>query len=391
MATIFVSYNRRSEVIAQVLVRDIEALGHTAWFDQELSGGQAWWDQILARVRDCNVFVFVLNPESLDSTACKREYGYAADLGKPILPVLASGDVSTNLLPPALTQIQYVDYRNQDRDSAFRLARALATVPPSNALPDPLPDPPKAPLSYLGGLAERIEGSLALSYEDQSALVVDLKRGLRDPETAHDAWTLLERLRKRRDVYATFDKEIEEIADLRRTMRKVPSDPPVASRTEAPRHETWQKTWETVSEPIEGKLLASQKPQPLSPLPISTSTDRKPAWRERIREARNLAFTGIAIGLLCMVVNSVRFRYGYMSLLLYQPWYLLALGGAIAGAITGMDRKGIVAARVAMAVVAVLVLVAWPFYGPVVFRLGILVPPMGGVIGMYITKRKVRM
>ena len=90
MANIFISYNRQSETVVRTLSEDIEALGHTVWFDQELSGGKEWWDQILASVRDCDVFVFVLDPESLESKACKLEYGYAADLDKSILPVLVS-------------------------------------------------------------------------------------------------------------------------------------------------------------------------------------------------------------------------------------------------------------------------------------------------------------
>ena len=138
MPNIFISYTRQSEAIARTLANDIEALGNTVWFDQELSGGQAWWDQILVSVRDCDVFVFVLTPEALKSTACKLEFGYAADLGKPIVPVLVSAGVSTNLLPPALSQIQFVDYRNQDRD---------ATIPPPQPLPDPLPASPEAPIS----------------------------------------------------------------------------------------------------------------------------------------------------------------------------------------------------------------------------------------------------
>jgi hypothetical protein len=113
-------------------------LGHTVWFDHELTGGQVWWDQILAKVRDCDVFIFVLNPEALKSTACKREYSYAHDLGKPILPVLVAEGVRTNLLPSALSQIQFVDYLKQDRDAAIRLARALTATP----APQPLPMSP---------------------------------------------------------------------------------------------------------------------------------------------------------------------------------------------------------------------------------------------------------
>ena len=222
MANLFISYTRQSEAIARTLANDIEALGNTVWFDQDLSGGQAWWDQILATVRNCDVFVFVLDPEALNSTACKREFGYAADLGKPILPVLVSGGVSTNLLPPALSKIQFVDYRKQDHDAAIRLARALTTIPPPKPLPEPLPASPEAPISYLGSLAEQIETTSTLSFEKQSALVVDLKRSLRAPETADDARTLLESLRNRRDLFANIAEEVDEVLG---SSRKAPVAP----------------------------------------------------------------------------------------------------------------------------------------------------------------------
>jgi len=230
MANIFLSYHRRSEKVAKALASDLQALSHSVWFDQELSGGQIWWDQILASVRECDVFVFVLDPESLKSEACKREYGYAANLGKPVLPVVMAEGVSINRLPPALSKIQFVDYGVQDRDTAFRLARALTSVPPPGPLPDPLPDPPEVPLSYLGSLTERVETTNALSHEDQSDLVLDLKRGLRDPETADDSRELLQTLRKRRDLFAPIAEEIDELL--------VGSEPPMVvpptAETETP-------------------------------------------------------------------------------------------------------------------------------------------------------------
>ena len=175
MPKIFISYNRQSQAAASSLVRDIESLGHVVWFDQELSGGQDWWDQILGMVRDCDVFVFVLDPKSLASTACKREFGYAAMLGKSILPVLVAEGVSTNLLPPELSRLQFIDYRKQDRDSAFGLAKALANTPPSKPLPDVLPPPPEVPVSYLGGLTRQIDTASHLSYEEQSAVGAALR------------------------------------------------------------------------------------------------------------------------------------------------------------------------------------------------------------------------
>ena len=211
MSNVFISYSRQNETAAKTLADDIESLGHTVWFDQELSGGQVWWNQILEEIRECHVFVFAVSSDALNSVACKREFGYAADLDKPILPVVIADEVSANLLPPALSQIQLVDYRDHDRDTAFRLARAFNTLPSSNPLPDPLPPPPEVPVSYLAGLKERVETTSALDYEEQSALLLDLKRSMRDPETTDDARVLLRRLRTRRDLLATIADEINEL------------------------------------------------------------------------------------------------------------------------------------------------------------------------------------
>jgi hypothetical protein len=211
MSKAFISYNRDSQDIARNLVEDVKNLGYTVWFDRELSGGQAWWDRILAIIRDCDVFVFVLDPNGLNSVACRREFGYASALGKPVLPVLVADGVSTNLLPPELSRLQVIDYRKQDRQSAISLARALAGLPPAQPIPDPLPPPPEIPVSYLGGLRRKIEMSPTLTYDEQSALVLDLRRGLRDSKTAADSRILLEGLRKRRDLFAAMAEEIDEL------------------------------------------------------------------------------------------------------------------------------------------------------------------------------------
>jgi hypothetical protein len=216
MSKIFISYSRQSEAMAKILVNDFESLGHDVWFDRELSGGQVWWDHILDNIRGCDVFVFLLDPKALNSTACQREWGYAKHLGKLILPVLAADGVSINLLPPELSQIQYVDYRKQDRSTAFSLARALASIPPAKPLPDPLPPPPEVPVSYLGGLARKIDNAATLSYEEQSALLTDLRTSFRDAAIADDSRALLEKLRKRRDLFATIAAEIDDLLGRQR-------------------------------------------------------------------------------------------------------------------------------------------------------------------------------
>jgi hypothetical protein len=373
MSDIFISYSRHSEAIARTLANDIEELGHTVWFDQELSGGQAWWHQILTRIRDCQVFVFVLDPKALNSTACKREYGYAADLGKSILPVRVAEDMSTNLLPPALSQIQFVDYRKPDRDAAFRLARALTTVPPPKPLPDPLPLPPEVPISYLGRLAEQIETPSILDYEKQSALVVDLKRSLRDPETAEDASALLESLRKRRDLLATIAEEIDELLG---SIGKASSVPPRASKPELPPQEPSSETPrsqqpQAKTAPLESERKAVEQadealvetPAEAEKKPPGAQRTQRPATqlappnashtttpRERMIGALTGALLGTAVGVAAMsTYSSPGLAFGLLT----------GAGGAIAGAISGTRWQGIVGILLGAASGWFLVAISW--------------------------------
>ena len=211
MVSIFLSYSRQNKQLVEKLVGDIRFLGHRVWFDQELSGGHIWWERILEQIRSCDTFIFAMDPNSLASIPCQRELDYASKLKKPILPILISDNVSINLLPKTLSQIQYVDYRNQSSDAAFRLARSLNDLPTGVGLPNPLPKSPEAPTSYLATLAERVDAKADMSREAQIALITDLKRNIKGFDSDADAINLLLRLRNRHDLLAENAKDIDEI------------------------------------------------------------------------------------------------------------------------------------------------------------------------------------
>jgi hypothetical protein len=351
LSVVFVSYDRESRPLAETLAEDVRALGHTVWFDEELAGGQPWWDKILETIRACDVLLPVLTPRSLASTACEREYGYAAALGKPILPVLAADGVSTNLLPPALALLQFVDYRSRDRDAAFRLARALAALPQPRPLPDPLPAAPDVPSSYLGAVGQRLSSSTALTYEEQSALVFDLKGSLRDPETTEDARSLLKQMRKRRDLFASMAQEIDEML----------LGPPAPTLAQGDSRGV--RTASSFAADVPEKTVPSPRPTVDAPTP-----------RDRLYVALAGSIIGMVVGTISVVVGAQG-----------DAWFigtaLGGLGGAGAGALAA-KRSNVVVAGLFGAVAMFLIAAYLSRQRPAPIAIGgTFGAPAGGLLG----------
>jgi hypothetical protein len=204
---VFVSYSSVDRPLVAAIVADLEAAGYEVWFDQELSGGQAWWDVILDKVRSSDVIVFAVTDAAVASHACRAEAAYAAALGKTVIPLRLT-DVAPDAAPSALQQVQWIDYRNPDRASAFALVRSVnnATTRP---LPDPLPDPPPVPLSYLADLVDKVDTPSVLTLENQLAIVFAFRQLVaqeRDPTKLID---LLARFRQRDDLLAKVAVDID--------------------------------------------------------------------------------------------------------------------------------------------------------------------------------------
>ena len=221
MKRVFVSYSRNNLDVVTQLIQDVQAVGIDAWHDQTLTGGQRWWDNILSNIRESDIFISALSPESSDSEACKSELGYAVQLGKTILPVLVADGINLNLLPAPLNEIQVTDYRGRGKEAAFALIRCIHTAPPNTSLPDPLPAPPRVPISYLSNLTERIDSSEPLDSQDQITLLFELEGGLREGRSPIEIRDLLLRLKRRDDLLAKVAVKID--AALRSLEDKSPS------------------------------------------------------------------------------------------------------------------------------------------------------------------------
>ncbi|MCA9911618.1 MAG: hypothetical protein KC519_23345, partial [Anaerolineae bacterium] len=197
--------------------------------------------------------------------ACKLEYTYAHKLGKPVLPVKMDDDVPIHQLPDELQLIQFVDYTSQDSQAAFRLISALNSVPSAAPLPDPLPEAPQVPLSYVGKLREQID-SPQLTFDEQASLIFKLKERLQEGDSPEDAVALLKRLRRRDDLYAKIDREIEEL---------LPASRPVSSRffSGSDRHRQ-SSTSETNQPPNVERQSVPKRERPASDMAAITISKR---------------------------------------------------------------------------------------------------------------------
>lgn len=173
MTTVFISYSSRDRADLDGLLSALRRADEKVWFDDELGGGDVWWQKILERIRECEVFVFALSHNSLDSKPCLTELRYAQALQKPILPVQIGRVESMRVSP--LAAVEAIDFRNPTVDSGIRLVTAVQRARERcGPLPSPLPAEPPVPYAYLMHLANRVTGT-ALDAQQQSAILEELK------------------------------------------------------------------------------------------------------------------------------------------------------------------------------------------------------------------------
>ena len=194
---IFISYARLNMTTAEALVRDLHALGHQAFYDQDLTGGQRWWDTLLDQIQAADAFVPVLSDEYRESQACRVEAEWADALHVSFVPVITDQQLP-GMYDPIIAEANWVSYDPADRDALAELAKSVSAVT-KRSLPDPLPARPAIPLSYLVMMEREIRGEDELGRHRQLSIVSDLRSKLGTRESS-GARELLQALRERPDV-----------------------------------------------------------------------------------------------------------------------------------------------------------------------------------------------
>ncbi len=101
---LFISYARVDKPYCIQIVEILDA--HDVWFDHRIHVGQDWWQVITEEIADCEGFVYLISPESLESTYCQREFSMARSLKKHVFPVLIHKDAT---VPEELKRLQHAD------------------------------------------------------------------------------------------------------------------------------------------------------------------------------------------------------------------------------------------------------------------------------------------
>lgn len=209
---VFISYSSRNLELARELANEVSSLKHHVWFDQELTGGQQWWNEILRNIRECDLFVYAVTEEALDSYPCRLERNYAHDLNKRVLPIQLT-DVNIQLLSVRDASIQFVNFRASNAVRTVELQRAFDNLPSARPMPAPLPVEPPVPISPINRLRDQLEKP-ELTRDEQFQILNELELLLDKRATHEGALRLLRIMHDRDDLLAAADRKIRRLLDI---------------------------------------------------------------------------------------------------------------------------------------------------------------------------------
>jgi hypothetical protein len=109
MADVFISYWRKDKDFVQQLGEALLAQRREAWIDwKDIPLTAEWQQEIFTNMERAYNFVFVISPDSLASTNCKREIDHAAANHKRMIPIFYRR-VPDDAIPENLARIQRLE------------------------------------------------------------------------------------------------------------------------------------------------------------------------------------------------------------------------------------------------------------------------------------------
>lgn len=129
-ADVFISYSRRDSDFVAQLYQELTGRGISAWFDKEnIQVADHWRTSIVEGVRDCEVFILVLSPDSTGSVNVRKEVDLAERYDKQIIPLMWRETDIPVAMEYQLAGIQWIDFTESASPENFReLAEVLNSL-----------------------------------------------------------------------------------------------------------------------------------------------------------------------------------------------------------------------------------------------------------------------
>jgi len=118
----FLSYSRVNQDFAVQLAKELKSEGFDVWLDTlDIPLGARWDREVEKALRQSEIFMIILTPESVDSENVLDEIGYAIDTSKRILPIL----LENCEVPLRLRRLQYVNFTDKSFEEGVSAAKGL--------------------------------------------------------------------------------------------------------------------------------------------------------------------------------------------------------------------------------------------------------------------------
>lgn len=142
----FFSYSHSlKQDIAEVMDL-LRAAGHHVCWDGNIPTGADWWSTILDEIEDCQVFVFAVSEQSLQSAYCLEELRYAIDCHRPIVSLVIDDDTDYAVPSEAVSmQHQWLLYDGNPAIASLHLVEACGKfdLQPYTHVPNTRPAEPQ--------------------------------------------------------------------------------------------------------------------------------------------------------------------------------------------------------------------------------------------------------
>jgi Tol biopolymer transport system component len=133
MAQVFISYSRKDLPFVEQLAADLKNAGFDVWYDVSgISGGSRWRVEIENAIRNSQFAVVILSPDSTTSEWVEREFLFASNLKRKIIPLY----YRECELPLNYLNLNYIDVQGSNYRRNFPEILEALNKPPVPPLPE---------------------------------------------------------------------------------------------------------------------------------------------------------------------------------------------------------------------------------------------------------------